>query len=1198
MNVTELARRLKVSPQELREMLPALGFDIGMRAVKVDDRTAWRIIEQWPQLRRQWQTLKQKEDVAKVAEVAKAAQEVELPAMMTVREYAAYLGLPIARVISELMKNGILAAMNERLDFTTASIIAQDLGFKIKEKTKPTSIEEEVISDVIRERLGQETAEQLKERPPVVVVMGHVDHGKCITGDTEIVLGNGELKTAQAFWEEETATQSPIASPDGEGEFVAPRSNISTMSYDPDSHTMKASKIEALWRMPAPQALTEIRLRSGDKVTTTPEHPFFVTDLSGDIRQVPAQNISEGQFVIIPQKLPTHNTLEKLAHEIIERLGKSKDLLILLHKTRGKDFLTRLESANKQELLRQGILSTKPRSKQYGLRRLRARDYILLGRKWRYCDYELWESVEAIKHASEKQRASHKSFFIRFPQPSDDLRQLGYIMGCLAGDGHIPTMQLSNNDGDIQEAYKEALETIFGITTTKYSYAGACDTIVTTGGESLARFMFEIAGFPRKQKSATITLPVIAQINSDIFRGFIEGWFDTDGYVSPFNWWVEITSKSHALVQQCATLLLQDEIHSVIAEKKGFFTLRIANEPYLSKFASVYHPCCMRKVSRLADAVHHAGTSRIFDLTPLSGGSLLSQINVRGGNKTVPFLSRYRDYSQLSRPFLQGLLPNVTPQSVAVLDRIKPWLTSEISLVPVISVRQVPPGDAFVYDFTVHKTHTFIGNRIVLHNTKLLDAIRKTNVVATEAGGITQHIGAYQTVRHNRKITFIDTPGHEAFTTMRSRGARVADVAILVVAADDGVQPQTVEALNIINAAKVPFVVAVNKMDKPEASADKVKRELSEKGVIPEDWGGKTPFAPISAKSGLGIDALLDVILLVADLEKEKITANPEARALGTIIEAHVSPGEGAVATMLVQNGTLKVGDALAVGHSLYGKVRAMKAWDGALVKTAPPGMPVRILGFKVAPEVGDIAEVPENPKLLELKKARPTFEKLVISPFNTRTEEEIKAQTLINVVIKTDVLGSLEAILAKLEQLQTPEVAVKVVAKGLGNITEAEILQAESSKAIVYGFQVIAPPAVLELAREKSVEIQMYKIIYELLDDIKGRLEVLLKPEILRIALGKLKVLAVFRKERHHAIIGGRVEEGKAVKKARVTIMRAGAEAGGGEITELQSAKQAVLEVPGGSQCGLKINTKAEIQEGDVLELYREEKKERKLAL
>ena len=302
--------------------------------------------------------------------------------------------------------------------------------------------------------------------------------------------------------------------------------------------------------------------------------------------------------------------------------------------------------------------------------------------------------------------------------------------------------------------------------------------------------------------------------------------------------------------------------------------------------------------------------------------------------------------------------------------------------------------------------------------TKLLDFIRKTNVMAGEAGGITQHIGAYQATKNGRLITFVDTPGHEAFTAMRSRGARIADIAILVVAADDGVQPQTKEAVNIIKAAGIPFAVAINKIDKPDADPERVKRELSEVEVIPEEWGGKVSMIPISAKTGAGIDKLLEIILLIADLEKEKIVANPERRAVGTVIESHVDKGEGPVATVLIQAGTLRAGDDLAVGTSLYGRVRAMKDFRGAIVKSALPGTPVRIIGIKVAPSVGDIVEVPENAKELErVRPAKAAGEKMATVERRAAVleTEETKAVATVNLVLRADVLGSLEAVITSL---------------------------------------------------------------------------------------------------------------------------------------------------------------------------------------
>lgn len=487
--------------------------------------------------------------------------------------------------------------------------------------------------------------------------------------------------------------------------------------------------------------------------------------------------------------------------------------------------------------------------------------------------------------------------------------------------------------------------------------------------------------------------------------------------------------------------------------------------------------------------------------------------------------------------------------------------------------------------------------------TKLLDAIRKTNVVAQEAGGITQHIGAYQAQYKDKRITFIDTPGHAAFTTMRSRGARVADVAVLVVAADDGVQPQTLEALKIIRAAGIPFLVAINKIDKEGADQDRVKSQLAQENVISEEWSGKTPFVPISAKAGTGIDTLLETLLLLAEMDKDKIVANPTSEAMGTVVESHLDPGEGAVATVLVQNGTLRRNDYLvfsaqaeAGGGVLLGRVRAMRDWNGQLIDQALPGMPARILGFKVVPSVGDIIRGQKNAAGLE--KAKAGFFKA--APTTAAAVEESKKQEAkyLPIILKTDVQGSLEALIASLEKFQNSEVAVKVVAKDIGQIGEADVLQAEAAEAVVYGFNVEPSEAAINLAGAKSVAIKTYKIIYELLDDVKNKLEAMLAPEVIRTELGRAVILKIFKAEKSYSIAGGRVEDGKLLPGSRVKITRQGSSIGEGEMSELQSGKQTTSEVRMGSEFGMKISTRLALQEGDILEAYLEEKKARKLQL
>ncbi len=517
-------------------------------------------------------------------------------------------------------------------------------------------------------------------------------------------------------------------------------------------------------------------------------------------------------------------------------------------------------------------------------------------------------------------------------------------------------------------------------------------------------------------------------------------------------------------------------------------------------------------------------------------------------------------------------------QDMAMLDRLQEVIASEDKE----NLRPRPP----VVVVMGHVDHG---------KTKILDSIRKTHVMEGEAGGITQHIGAYQVEKKGRKITFIDTPGHEAFTVMRSRGAKVADIAILVVAADDGVQPQTKEAINIIQAAKLPFVVALNKIDKAEANLDRVKTQLAELGLNPEDWGGKTIMVPVSARAGTNIDQLLEMVLLVADLEKEKIMANPARLAIGTVIESHVDKGAGPVATVLVQSGTLKTGDLLGVRGIFYGRVKIMKDWKGEIIKEGNPGQPVVVLGFKVAPAVGDIAEVSALQATLEQKRMR------VASEAPTRVvkakEEEAHKVTL-NIVLKTDVLGSLEAILGMFEKLEHIEVGVKVIGKGLGSVTDADVSQAAAGNGMVFGFNVPVTTMAENVGREKNVEIKRYTIIYDLYDEIRARLETLLPKETFITELGKLEVRGVFRRESGMTIAGGIVTEGKLSAGAKLRIARGEEYIGEGSIMEVQSGKQTAKEVRGGQECGIKIQSKIKLEIGDRLEAYIEETRIRSLVL
>jgi len=481
--------------------------------------------------------------------------------------------------------------------------------------------------------------------------------------------------------------------------------------------------------------------------------------------------------------------------------------------------------------------------------------------------------------------------------------------------------------------------------------------------------------------------------------------------------------------------------------------------------------------------------------------------------------------------------------------------------------------------------------------TKLLDAIRQTNVVAGEAGGITQHIGAYQITHQDKVITFIDTPGHEAFTAMRNRGAKIADIAILVVAADDGVKPQTVEAYRIIEAAKLPFIVAINKIDKAEANPDMVKRELGEQlKILPEDWGGKTVCLPISAKNNTGIKELLDMLLLTAELEQKNIKANPCASACGTIIESHVDRGEGPVATVLIQNGQLKIGDPLIFNGLLYGKVRAMKDHLGKNITLATPAMPVRIIGLKIAPAIGDIMQVGQGKKVKVKKVNSQNRSSQLTDKANEEKKETADAKN-INLLIKSDVLGSGEAIEGSLAKIETAEIKIKIVNKGLGNITEGDVARAQASSAKLIGFNVKVTPLAAKLARETKVEIKIYKIIYELINDLKAEVASLVELEMERVDIGRLKVLAVFRTEKNSQIVGGRIIDGHAEVRSFIEVMRDKQILAEGKLTKLQIAKQDVSIVETNQECGLSYEGKPVVKTDDILQFYKMEKKKKTAA-
>lgn len=480
--------------------------------------------------------------------------------------------------------------------------------------------------------------------------------------------------------------------------------------------------------------------------------------------------------------------------------------------------------------------------------------------------------------------------------------------------------------------------------------------------------------------------------------------------------------------------------------------------------------------------------------------------------------------------------------------------------------------------------------------TSLLDAIRGAQVVKGEAGGITQHISAYQIQHNDRAITFLDTPGHEAFAAIREHGAHLTDIAIIVVAADDGIKPQTLEAIRFARKAAVKIVIAINKIDKEGADPNRIKQQLAEQDLLPEEWGGDTVIVEVSAKTKQGIDALLDMILLVSDVED--LRADTTGVATGLIIEAHMEQGKGPIANALIEQGTVKVGDFVVAGAT-YAKIRTLQGTDGSPLKEATPSTPVVMTGFKTLPEFGDEFNVVKNEK-----EARSQAEKAAIQRQSASGRSDMNSSELIrminrnnqvqnlNIIIRADVQGSLTSVIDSLKALDTDEVAVHIVSSGVGAVTENDLHLAVTSGAIIYGFNVTVPANIKRLASRDKISIRLYRIIYELIDDVRDGLSELLAPEIVESDMGRLVVRGVFKTTKTEVICGGEVTKGKLVSPALARVMRDGKQLAEVEITGLKRGPQEAKEVFEGEMCGLsfKSTSKVEVQEGDHIELFTRE--------
>jgi translation initiation factor IF-2 len=1028
-------------------------------------------------------------------------------------------------------------------------------------------------------------------RPPVVVVLGHIDHGKCIGPQSLVPLSNGEVLDIEQIWKKYTQESGRryIKEEKKEGWISKPFQKLEIFSFDGSKVVKK--EVSHIWKLKAPSKLIKIVLNTGDEIVVTPEHPFFVFTPEGKIEQKRADLLKKEEFIIIPQKLTPSLSVNEIKKRIIQNLGALNNFVVFLEPKKSKAFFSKLKRINKQELYRKKLFSTNPIG-IFHKKRLRAKDFVRIGIYLGFSYEELYEMINSIKNATEKWRAGHRSNEIKLPKIPKDLEKVGYVVGCLAGDGQIEHGIFHNSNPEVQNTFQKYIQEIFGISTklikTRTGYK-----IVNKGWKTITRFLTEILNLPEKKKSAKIEFPQTFS-NFSFIRNFIAGWFDTDGYISPINHSIEFSSKSKNLIKQVSVLLLYFGIHSTVYKtkkkapgfknKKRYYCLRIANDPYLKRFLSYFPIRHREKRERIQNAIIKSSVSRIFDLTPISGKCLYSfYVN----EHFFPYFTQRRKYKFLSRYFLGKLLQwkdKISLPKVFLEPTVKNLINpGEISCVRVRNKKIVKNKYKFVYDLTVPDLHNFVAEKVFIHNTSILDYIRKTHVAEKEAGGITQHIGAYQIEHQGKKITFIDTPGHEAFSAMRSRGAKVADIVVLVIAAEEGVKPQTKEAISHIKKSDIPLIVALNKIDKPEANPEKVKRELSREDILVEDLGGKIPSVELSAKTGQGISELLDLILLLAEMEN--LETDLEKPAEGVVIEAYLDRLRGPTATLILNNGVLKPGQIIGT-PSVFGKIKKLEDFQGFSIPEAFPSQPAIVLGFENVPKVGenfkvfpDLESAKSYLKIPEKKEAPEVFK---IGP----------EQKVLNLILKTDVLGSIEAIEEVLKGIPQEKVLLRILKSEVGEINESDLKFAKGAQALILGFRTKINPAAKILAEREKVKILTFEVIYDLVEKIRKFMEKIVTPTIVREELGKVKVLAIFLSGKNRQIVGGKVIEGEIKKGALIEVIREEQTIGKGKLINLQRDKKDVEKVIKGKDCGILFEGNVKIEKGDILLIYTQEKR------
>ncbi len=1062
-------------------------------------------------------------------------------------------------------------------------------------------------------------------RQPIIAVLGHVDHGKCVTPETNLILADNRIIKAEDLYTQYLKN--------GTTELVEDRL-VTAISNGPEVFSLNGNKvvnrkITHLWKIKSPERLVKIKTKSGDEINTTPEHPFFVLNKEGCIINIKAENIAKGDFIVVPQQLTFNSDIGKVQERMFRKIKKSNNFVIFVDNN--CVILDKLKNENLQALKKEGIFSTDPFTCVRN-RRFRSRDYAKLCERYEINNIEAYNLITHIKNASPKWRAGHTSNKMRLPKTQEDFVKLGYILGCLAGDGHINNGSLSNNDTSIQEVYQTYINDVFGLET-KVRQGHTCQIIITNGGLTFERFLIELIGFPSSQKSATVEIPEIIFPHFELITTFIRGWFDTDGYVSNRNHTIEITSKSRDIVKQASVFLLGKGIHSTIFEKNGFWNLRIGNYPYLERFLVFIGSNCEAKKNRIIDAISKSSTSRVFDITPLSG-EVINKIKILNGDKKIAYFTKYKSYSTLSRRFIQELCRIIDYEQKQKFNTL---LSNEISFVKVISKEIIDSQTPFVYDFTVEDTHNFVAERMFIHNTSLLDKIRQTAIATKEAGGITQAIGTTEipasavkeicdTILQKFKfevtvpgLLFIDTPGHEAFSTLRHRGGAIADLAVLVVDIMEGIMPQTKESIEILKESKTPFVVAVNKIDRipgwqtksteflenynlqsDDAKAEfekyfyKLVEQFSLYSIPVErfdritDFTKKAAGVPMSTKTSEGIAEFLAILIGLTQqfLKKELLKTDHSA---GMVLEVKEFTGMGTTLDVIIYDGEICKNDFLIISNPpIIAKVRSLLIPQPMRdIRTEKKFLQVdnavAAAGVKISGAgLDDVIAGAEIRTAKNMEEA----EKMLNELEQEREEVEIRVETD-GLVLKADTLGSLEA-------LKKIFSAHAIRSATIGRISKKDIMEAEANpesihKAVI-GFNVNISTENELMAKNNKIRIVKSDVIYKLIEDYekwieeeknalkKIEIDSLPRPAIIKILPG-----CVFRAS-NPAIVGCEVTEG--LVKPEVSLMKDDSKIIG-EVKQIQSQGVNVESAKQSEKIAISISGAVvgrQIKEGDTL--------------